>query len=93
MWLIKKGKVHSEAKVSPEMPQRSRHVAGLIVQGDALHVRCSDADEMCRRAQAQRDAGQPGKINDLRKTVWSYQTHNNAVLGEHGVPLPFIDRR
>jgi len=91
MWLYKK---RSEATKSTEMPQQSHKVAGLLVhQGDSLHIRCSDADEMCRRAQSRRNAEQPGKLSDVKNSVWSYQTHHNAVVGEHGIPLPFVDRR
>jgi hypothetical protein len=67
----------------------SRNFPGILVQGDDLNSLCQNADHLCATAKGSLDPESYGELNTLRNALWDYLVHYKAVLGEHGIPLPF----
>lgn len=66
-----------------------RRFPGILIQGDSLYTLCMRADAACAGADKTDEAYQ--ELNALRNALWSYLLHYKAVLGEHGIPLPFAE--
>lgn len=83
--------IYSDQTNAAVMCHPGRRFPGVLIQGDSLSTLCADADEICERI------GRGGEgfeeANDLRNALWSYLTHYKTVLAEHGLPLPFSDRK
>lgn len=67
-----------------------RHFPGILVQGDTLYALCQRADEVCR--EIGRESAGFDKANDLRNVLHGLLSHNKAVLGEPGIPLPLVEQ-
>jgi hypothetical protein len=83
--------IYSDATNAAIMRHPGRRFPGVLVQGDTLSVLCQSADEICRASKSQLDSDLYEDLNRLRNRLWSFLTHYKAVLGEHGIPLPFAD--
>jgi hypothetical protein len=53
---------------------------------------CGSADRVCAQGRAQLDDDTYQDLNNLHSHLWSFLRHNTIVLGEHDIPLPFMDR-
>ena len=70
-----------------------RRFPGVLVQGDTLYSLCHDADRACQAARPTLDWEAYAELHDLRNALWSFLTHYQSVLLEHGLPLPFPEDR
>ena len=69
-----------------------RKFPGVLIQGNALHSLCRQADRACDGTRDLLDDERYSELNDLRNALWGYLAHYKAVLGEHSVALPFNDQ-
>jgi hypothetical protein len=81
--------IYSDETNLAVMRHPGRKFPGVLVQGDTLHVLCTRLDELCAAARAQLTEGEYAELNELRNGLHAKLSHYKAVLGEHGIPLPF----
>jgi hypothetical protein len=81
--------IYSDASNAAIMRHPGRRFPGVLIQGDSLHILCSEADEACKKISR----GAPGyeAANYVRNALWSYLLHYKQTLVENGIPLPFSD--
>jgi hypothetical protein len=84
--------IYSDATNAAVMRHPGRKFPGVLVQGDTLHSMCQTADSACAAGKQKLSPEQFLELNQLRNHLQSLLSHFKAVLGEHGVPLPFSDR-
>jgi len=82
--------IYSDATNAAVMRHPGRRFPGLLIQGDSLYLLCQQADEVC----ALIGRGRPGfdEANELRSRFWAMLNHYKAVLDEHKLPLPSVER-
>jgi hypothetical protein len=88
---VEQVEIYSDATNQAILRHPGRRFPGVLVQGDTLWTLCYKADELCLNGRNQLDARHYQELNELRNALWSFLTHYKAVLGEHGIPLPFCE--
>ena len=84
--------IFSDATNSAVMRHPERRFPGVLVQGDTLHTLCVAADASCKAALGRISPEVYENLNELRNHLWDLLNHYKAVLGEHQIPLPFMER-
>ncbi len=89
---IESVEIYSDTGNAAVLRHPGRRFPGVLVQGDSLSNLCYRADEVCAALCSQIDADSFFELNELRNELWSFLAHYKAVLAEHSLPLPFVDR-
>jgi hypothetical protein len=88
---IEKVEIYSDATNQAVMRHPGRRFPGVLIQGDTLYSLCQQTDAVSANAKSRLDAESFQELNDLRNALWGFLSHYKAVLGEHGIPLPFSE--
>ena len=83
--------IYSDLSNSAVMRHPQRSFPGVLIQGDTLHRLCLMADAACEGANSLRGTDAWDELIALRESLRDKLTHYKAVLGEHGLPLPFSE--
>jgi hypothetical protein len=83
--------IYSDATNAAVMRHPARHFPGVLVQGDTLYSLCRQADSICTYARSRLDEERFDELNGLRNDLWGFLSHYKAVMGEHGIPLPYSE--
>lgn len=86
---IEQVEIYSDQTNSAVVRHPGRRFPGVLVQGDTLYSLCHQADGVCQ--EVSRDHPAYDELNDLRNHLWRLLSHYKLVLGEHGLPLPFVE--
>ena len=83
--------IYSDVSNAAVMRHPGRRFPGVLVLGDTLSSLCYQADAACKEARSGLDPDSYDELNELRNHLWALLTHYRTVLGEHNIPLPFVD--
>ena len=83
--------IDSDVSNSAVMRHPGRRFPGVLVQGDTLSILCSTADRICARSRTNIDEDAYLELNELRNSLWGFLIHYKTILGQHDIPLPFVD--
>jgi hypothetical protein len=88
---IEQVEIYSDAANAAVMRHPGRRFPGVLIQGDSLHVLCHQADSISVDARSRLNEESFEELEELRNALWGLLSHYKAVLGEHGIPLPFSE--
>jgi hypothetical protein len=81
--------IYSDASNFAVMRHPGRRFPGMLVQGDSLHTLVTKADRLCAALEPGSEASEHAR--ELRDNLRARLDHYKKVLGEHGIPLPFVE--
>lgn len=67
-----------------------RNFPGCVIQGDSLSNLLKHVQELRLRAKASGDAELIDLADDVSRAIATRLDHYEAVLHEHGIPLPYV---
>src|SRR5262249_12548796 len=88
---VEQVEIYSDVSNAAVMRHPGRRFPGVLVQGDTLYTLCYRADVACRGAKSRLDSESYEELNELRNHLWSLLSHYKVILGEHEIPLPFVE--
>jgi hypothetical protein len=88
---IESVEVYSDQSNAVVMRHPGRRFPGVLMQGDTLRGFCAQLDAVCAEAERRLSEDGYGELDLLRNHLRELLDHYKAVLGEHGIPLPFGD--
>ena len=83
--------IYSDTSNLAVMRHPGRRFPGSLVQGDSLHILCSNAERACDAMRAGDRDGALDEISALRDSLRDRLNHYKRVLAEHDIPLPFSE--
>lgn len=88
---VEQVEIYSDKTNAAVMRHPGRRFPGVLIQGDSLSILCRRADTVCEAEKASGTGESYAEANELRNALQALLSHYKAVLGEHGIPLPFSD--
>ena len=88
---IERVEIYSDQSNAAVLKHPQRRFPGVLIQGDSLHALCAQADAACSSARGKLSPDEYDELNELRNTLRGYLNHYKVVLGEHKMPLPFVE--
>jgi hypothetical protein len=67
-----------------------RKFPGVVIQGDSLSIFLDHVESALQRAQRLPDPELTDELIDLHEKLLGHLNNYSAVLGEHGIDLPFV---